>query len=131
MNTKYIIISTIVLVAIVAIFTNPNPERHKEVVKNKIYQYLHKPMLEDVANSKNRREEMVLALEMLLGSTVIDKIIENAVNSENYLLFYTTKISFDGTRKTIGYGIFGNVYLAKELDEAMSEFIHKTSDLNN
>ena len=126
MKTKYMIISIIVLAAIVAILTNPNPERHKEVVKNKFYQYLQKPLMEDVTNAKTRREEAVRSIEMLLGSTLIDRIIDNLVSSENYLLFSITNISFEGKSKTIGYGVFGNVYLAKELDEAMNETLNKT-----
>jgi hypothetical protein len=132
MKLSTLIISIIALVAIVAFLTNPKPERHKEVVKNKIYQYWQKIMLEDVSNARNRREEVAQELEILLGSTLVDKVIDNVVSSEDYLLFSTTKISFDGKSKTIGYGVFGNVYLDKELDEGLNEIINKTNseDLN-
>lgn len=125
MNTKFLIISIIALVAIAAILTNPTPERHKEVVKNKIHQYLQKPMLEGLSNARTKQEEVTLTLELLLGNTMVDNIIDNLVSTENYLLFSRTQISYDGKIRTIGYGVFGNVFLAKELDEQMNEAINK------
>lgn len=132
MKTITLIISIIAVFAIIAFLTNPKPERHKEALRTKIYQYLQRPMLEGVSKARTRREEAAQELELLLGSALVDKIIDNVVSSENYLLFSTTMVSFDGNIKIIGYGVFGNVYLDKELDEGMNEIINKTKseDLN-
>jgi hypothetical protein len=115
---------TIAFLIIVAILTNPNPERHKEVVKNKIYKYLQKPILEEATNVNSRGEDAISALDILLGSTFVDGVIDNLVSTDNYLLFSTTNLSYDGKTKTIGYGVFGNVYIAKELEDAMNEALN-------
>jgi hypothetical protein len=124
MKTKYLILSIIAFATIVAILTNPTPERHKEVVKNKLHQFLLMPMVEGLDNARTRLEEDTQSLEILLGNTLLDNIIDNLVSTDNFLLFSTTKISLEGKSKTIGYGVFGNVFLAKELDEAMNEALN-------
>lgn len=126
MQTKHLIISIIFLITLLAVLTNPTPERHKEAFKNKIYEYIQGPITEDLTKAKTRGEEMVLSAELLFGSKIIDMILDNLISSDNYLLFSTTKISFEGKSKIIGYGAFGNIFLSEELDKNMEQFIKET-----
>ena len=126
MQTKHLIIAIIFLISLLAVLTNPTPERHKEAFKNKIYEYLQRPITEDLTKAKTRGEEMVLSAELLFGSKIIDMILDNLISSDNYLLFSTTKISFEGKSKIIGYGAFGNIFLSEELDKNMEQFIKET-----
>jgi hypothetical protein len=109
MKTKFIILLTISLLIICAIATNPSPERHKEAFKNKIYQYLHEPLSETLSNTKTIQDESIFTLEMLVGNTIYETLVDNLVSSENYILFSLTQISIAGESKIIGYGFLGNV----------------------
>jgi hypothetical protein len=129
MKTKFLILLTISLLVICAIVTNPSPERHKEAFKNKIYQYLHESLSEKLSNTKTMQDESIFALEMLVGNTIYETLVDNVVSSENYILFSLTQVSIAGESKIIGYGLFGNVYLDKSLDKAFEQFLNENKQL--
>ena len=131
MKTKFLILLTISLLITCAIATNPSPERHKEAFKNKIYQYLHEPLSETLSNTKTIQDESIFALEMLVGNTIYETLVDNLVSSENYILFSLTQISIAGESKIIGYGLFGNVYLDKSLDKAFEQFLNENKQLKD
>lgn len=117
------LISTLVLILIVlvAIFTNPGSERHKETIKSKLNVYLQKVMKNDLKETSEEEQQAGQAIGMLLGGVIIDQIIDNTLSTNNYLLFSTTKISWEGETKIIGIGAFGNVFLTGKLDEALNQ----------
>lgn len=123
MKAKWVVSLIMALVTVVALFTNPTPERHKEAVKNKIHQYLKNQMIEDYSNSENSYSSVAHAFELLIENTIVDNLLDNFVGSDNYLIFSITKINVEDKSKAIGYGVFGNVILFKELDETLKEAV--------
>lgn len=114
MKTKQISILIVVILLLIAIFTNPNQEDHKEKVKSTFTTYYQKSLKENQTESENKFE----ALGSLLGTSLINTMIENSVSSDNYLVFSVTKMTYDGQEKSIGYGAFGNVFLSSKIEEA-------------
>ncbi len=106
-----IIVSLLVLAAI----TNPGIEKHKEVVKSKINESLQA----NLSNSENSTEQAGEALGAAFGGVIIEKMVDNIVSSDSYVVCSTTKITWQGQSKVIGIGLFGNVFLSGQLDEAM------------
>jgi hypothetical protein len=125
MKKNYLILIIIGVIVFVAILTNPNADRHKEVIKNKLNSYIQKSMKESLTETDNEWEQAGQALGMMLGGALIDRIIDNLVSTDNYVLFSTTKISWEGETKIIGIGAFGNVFITNKLDEAMNEGLLK------
>ena len=114
------LILTVVLSA-TALFTNPQPERHKEAVKSKLSAFMQQSMKESITQTDNEWEQAGQALGMMLGGALVDRIIEELITSDNYLLFSTTRLHWDGESKVIGIGIFGNVFLSKDIDHALDQ----------
>lgn len=114
-NQTLIILSVILLIAI---FTNPGPDRHKESVRVKFNSHFQQKMSEDTNQTGDDWEKAGQALGQMLGGSFIEKMIENMVSSDNYLIFSTTKITMQNESKVIGLGVFGNVFLSKDLDKA-------------
>ena len=117
------LISTLVLILIVlvAIFTNPGSERHKETIKSKLNVYLQKVMKDELKEASEEERQASQAIGMLLGGAIIDQIIDKTLSTNNYLLFSTTKISWEGETRIIGIGAFGNVFLTEKLDDALNQ----------
>ena len=109
------------LILLVAILTNPNQDRHKEVIRAKFISFIQKSMSEALSETNNEWEQAGQALGVMLGGAMIDGIISNIVTTDNYVTFSTTKISWGGESKVIGVGAFGNVFLTGKLDEALDE----------
>jgi hypothetical protein len=105
MKKSNLILIIIVLIVLVAIFTNPKLDRHKEVVKTE----LNTSMQKSLKNSGSEAEGQVLGA--LLGGALIDRMIDSIVSTDNYLIFSTTKVTWEGQTKVVGIGIFGNVYI--------------------
>jgi len=130
MRKNYLFFGIIGIIVLVAILTNPNQNRHKEVVKNKLNSYIQKSMTESLTETDNDLEQAGQALGMMLGGALVDKMVDNLVSTNNYLLFSTTKINWKGQSKVIGIGIFGNVYITSKLDKAMgTDTTNQDSDL--
>ena len=127
MKKSYLFSAIAVLIILIAIFTNPNPDRHKEAVKNKVNSYIQQSMKESMNGTENNNAQAGQALGMMLAGAFIDKIIDNLVSTDNYVLFSTTKITWDGKTEIIGIGAFGNVYLTRKIDEAIDEGLLKNN----
>ncbi len=122
MKKNYLIFAIIGTTFFIAILTNPNQDRHKEVIKNKINSYMQKAMKQDITQTGSKLGQ---AIGMMMGGALVDRIVDNLVSTDNYVLFSTTKISWEGEMKVIGIGAFGNVFVTNKLDEAMNEGLLK------
>ena len=121
MKKNYVFLGIIGLIIIIAVITNPNQDRHKEVIKTKLNTYIQKSMNEKQTETNNKWEQAGQVLGMMISGAIIDPIIDNLVSTDNYVLFSTTKITWDGKTKIVGIGAFGNVFLTSQLDDTLNE----------
>ena len=121
MKNKHLILIFTGLILFVGVLTNPNQDRHKEAVKNKLNVFMQKSMKESLKNSDSGTEQFGSALGLMLGGVILDRMIESMISSDNYVLFSTTKATWEGKTKIIGVGIFGNVFISDEIDKALKE----------
>lgn len=121
MKTRNIILIIIAIILLVGVLTNPNQDRHKEVVKNKLNTIMQKAMKEGLKNSDSGAGQLGSALGLMLGGALLDRMIETIVSTDNYVLFSTTKITWEGNSKLIGIGAFGNVFISDKIDEALKD----------
>lgn len=109
-SKRIIIIFTVII--LIAVFTNPNIEEHKHAVKSVVNQV--------VQNSISENESDIGNLGVLFGSSLVENLIENSVTRDNYILFSITQITWKGESKSIGYGLFGNVFLSEKAKNAFN-----------
>ena len=121
MKTNYITLAIISLIVLVAVLTNPDQNRHKEVIKTKLITYLQKSLDKDQAETRDEWKQANHALGIMLGGIIVEKVLENFMSIDNYVVFSTTKITWEGESRVIGIGAFGNVFLTRELDEALEK----------
>mgnify|MGYP003605125588 CR=1 FL=1 len=119
MKKQSIIILLIAIIVLIAVFTNPNAQTHREAVKVVFNENLQKEQAKNALENNSEFEKAGANLGMMLGSVFIDKMIENIVTSDNYVLFSLTKVSWEGKSKIIGYGLFGNVFISDEANKAL------------
>lgn len=116
MKTNQIVTIVTVSIFLIALLTNPTLEEHKSKVKEVFIAYYQKTLKESEINSENS----FAALGTLIGKTMIDNLVEGAITRDNYIFFSITKATNDGKEKTIGYGIFGNVFLDSKIEESLN-----------
>lgn len=121
MKKTSIILAVVLIFCAVAMLTNPSQDRHKEVLKTKLTAYMQKSMTQNLSKTKNEWGDAGEAFGLMFSGVMIDGIINNLVSSDNYVLFSTTKITWEGKAKIVGFGAFGNVFISDELDKAMNE----------
>ena len=119
MKTNYITIAIISLILLIAVLTNPDQNRHKEIIKTKLITYLQKSLDKDQAETRDEWKQANQALGIMLGGIIVEKVLGNFMSIDNYVVFSTTKITWEGESRIIGIGAFGNVFLTRELDEAL------------
>lgn len=125
MKKNHIVLAIFGVFILMAVITNPNQDRHKEVIKNKLNTYIQKSMKESLTESSNKWEQAGQALGLMLGGVLVDRVIDNLVTTDNYVLFSTTKITWDGQTRVVGVGLFGNVYVTDKLDETLNKGLLK------
>jgi hypothetical protein len=121
MRKSHIALAIISLIVLVAVLTNPDQNRHKEVMKNKLITYLQKSIKKDQAKSQDEMEQAAQAIGITLSCIIVEKVLDNLMSTDNYVVFSTTKITWDGEPRIIGIGAFGNVFITKELDESLNK----------
>ncbi len=121
MKKSHIIIALIGFVLVIAAVTNPNQDRHKEVIKVKLNAYMQKAMSDKFSETDDEWEKAGQTFGMMFSGAIVDGIVANVVSSDNYILFSTTKIAWGGDTKVIGIGAFGNVFVNNELDDALDK----------
>ena len=124
-NNSWVVLSIFAFIGICAVMTNPNSERHKEVIKNKLYSLMQESIKEKTKESNNKWESLGQGLGMLFGKPIIDNVVENLISTDNYVFFSTTKINWEGDTRIIGIGAFGNVFLTSKLDDAINDGLLK------
>lgn len=114
MKTKQIALIALGAILAITIFTNPSQEMHKDIVKSKLTTYYQKSIEKDETIPKNGFS----ALGSLLGTSLINTLVQNSVSSDNYLFFSVTKVAYEGEENSIGFGVLGNVFLSDRVEEA-------------
>lgn len=111
----YLLLSTLIIA--ILIFTNPTEQNHIESVKTKLKIAFKKKMSSEISEIQDDTfNTLGDGLGLLLGDTFIDKLTDGIVSRENYLLFSLTKADYKGVKKTIGFGILGNVFLSDKIE---------------
>lgn len=120
MKKHHVILALVGIFLLVAVLTNPNQDRHKEIINRELTAYMQKSMQESLTETSNEWRLAGQALGMMLGGAVIDRIIDNLVSTNNFVLFSTSKITWAGETQTIGIGVFGNVFITNKLEDALN-----------
>lgn len=113
------ILITLCVIIILAV-TNPSTDEHKQAVKTKVNSFVQKSYQSETPY-KTELETAGYNLGVMIGSSIVDKFIENAVSRESYVIFSLTKINWQGKSKTIGYGFLGNVFLSEGIDSSLQD----------
>ena len=95
------------LIALVAILTNPSQERHQNAVRDKFDNYI-----------QHHSESPLTAMQ---GNPAIDQMILRSVSSTNYLFLSTTNVVWDDGSHIIGFGIFGMVFISDRVDSFLGQ----------
>ncbi|MBO6516008.1 MAG: hypothetical protein JJ975_05610 [Bacteroidia bacterium] len=90
----------LILLAIIAVVTNPDEQKHKDAVKRELKAELQ----------KNNTLEGLITDEFKLGDMVLNKV----VTRENKHLYSVTKIKVMGVEKEVGYGFLGFVLINRD-----------------
>lgn len=113
MKKGQITIGLAALLLLIAVFTNPDLSRHREAVKTKIMNTIGTRTF-----SADERGQAGAALGMFLGGSLVDMMIDNLVTCDDYIVCSLTKVTFRGTSRIVGIGLFGNVFLSDRFNNA-------------
>lgn len=111
----------IAIIIVIAVLTNPDKTRHKEVLKSSFIEYMQKSGDSDQTDISDESDYLGDAIALMVGGALVDKILDNVVSTDNYVIFSLTKITIQGKTKTIGIGAFGNVFLTKRMERIFDE----------
>lgn len=118
---KMWIITIVSLLVIVAVLTNPNKERHLEVLRSEINSAVQKSLSEEPDSPSVEYGDLGDVMGLVVGGLFVNGILNNIVSIDNYVLFSLTRITWEGNSIIIGIGLFGNVFLTDKIDDAINK----------
>jgi hypothetical protein len=120
MKRKHWSLIFILFFILLAAFTNPDTNRHKECIKKELNAYIQNAT-KSSRNSNSLLEQAGKALGQMFGGVLVDRITDNYVSVNNYILFSTSNFIWDGKTYIIGIGAFGNVFISGKLKEVLDK----------
>ena len=108
------------ILLITAALTNPNTD-HKKIMIIK----LTKLTQQALPKSDEKMENTGSISGMLLAEKFINKMVDQIISVDNYVLFSVTIANYRGRTKTIGLGFFGHVYVTSQVDKFLSKEFYK------
>lgn len=111
---KFIIL--LVTVAIIAAITNPDSNRHREILKTELRRHLEVSLTNQDGNFWKKAGA---ALGKLIGGAAIDFGVDEMIVVEDYALFSLSTITWNGSTKVVGIGAFGQVFLIRDLEDVI------------
>ena len=107
-----------ILLMLLAGFTNPDLEDHRQEVRSEVMQFITK----EASTAKSSNDALAQLGEeqsVVLGNILIQNIANDAVHADNYLLFSLTTLQIQYEERNIGIGCFGQVFLFDDLEDAL------------
>ena len=108
-KSGFIFLIFLIIIAVIAFFTNPDEQAHKEAIKAKSADILKEIVSE-------RTDGVSSVAWQLAGEQLLAGFINSNITVDNYYLFSIPKINWDGKSYPIGAGAFGKVYVTKHLN---------------
>jgi len=118
-------IALIIGLCIAAFFTNPKIEIHQE---KSILAYQEIFKKDSVENNKSLLGKISSHIGDIISETAIETYVNHSITVENNYLFSITKQATQEGSKTVGFGIFGNVFIFKDsLNKNLSDYTEGNS----
>ncbi|TDS14923.1 DUF4359 domain-containing protein [Sphingobacterium paludis] len=116
MSKTRIFALAVIILMVLAFWTNPTKEQHEDAVRAKAI-----VLLKEQAGSEN--QSIVDFGVQLFGNTLIDQFMKNHIKTDNYFLFSVTKVHWDNQETILGVGAFQHVWLSKKIDEKAAAIV--------
>lgn len=128
LKTSYFYYVLLVILLMSAVFTNPSPTKHRKAVKEKLEHYITQYAERNAKEAaQNEWEKLGRSLGASLGLTLIDPLVHQVVQRENYFLFSLTTVDWDGKSNIIGIGLFGKVFLSPKIDKTLQKMMEEAT----
>lgn len=121
---KVIYLVIVVAVVLVAVVTCPDKQAHRDAVMDEVNTAIGSQLKESTGLGDTELEQGL----SLIGSTIASKMIESAFESSfkvnNYFVFSTGELTYDGQSKTVSVGFLGHVFTslnAGDMKKAIGE----------
>jgi hypothetical protein len=119
----YALPTMFVVILLVLFLTNPAVEVHREEVKK-----MYSDKLSALVNENNNNVSIVFGKD--IAALIGDRLIDNMVSRDNYILFSTTKITIFNKSITVGIGVLGKVFI-KDIDDVEQKINTQGSLIQN
>ncbi len=108
----------LLLLFVVAFFTNPNENFHKTNIKQRVYQELN---IDTTQRETNNLIDLFTTFGNSFGKSMVDKTVNNLLTVDNYYFFSLTRVSYQDENKIIGIGAFNHIFLFVNLEQLVKE----------
>ena len=115
-KATYFVILILVALVVIAYLTNPDERQHQAAAKEKLHQ-----IADNLLAKYGIEPGFISGLGIDITDQFLDKLIESHITVDNYFLFSTTNIEWEGQSQIIGIGIFKQVFISNKADEILQQ----------
>ena len=115
-KATYFVILILVALVVIAYLTNPDERQHQAAAKEKLHQ-----IADNLLAKYGIEPGFISGLGIDITDQFVNKLIESHITVDNYFLFSTTNVTWDGRSQIIGIGIFKQVFISNKADEILQQ----------
>lgn len=115
-KATYFVILILVALVVIAYLTNPDERQHQAASKEKLHQ-----IADNLLAKYGIEPGFISGLGIDFTDPFVDSLIESHITVDNYFLFSTTNVTWDGRSQIIGIGIFKQVFISNKADEILQQ----------
>lgn len=119
MKGKYIALIIVVVLLIIAAFTNPSEQAHKDAVKETVRKGLSKALQMNGVQQGNQFHQAIT--DQFYEDIIWQELLADGVQRQNFGVFSTSKIVYLNKQYTAGFGVFGKVFVFNAVEKQVSE----------
>lgn len=115
-KATYFVILILVALVVIAYLTNPDERQHQAAAKEKLHQ-----IADNLLAKYGIEPGFISGLGIDFTDPFVDSLIESHITVDNYFLFSTTNVTWEGQSQIIGIGIFKQVFISNKADEILQQ----------
>jgi hypothetical protein len=123
MSKSRLILIALLALAIGAFVSNPKLEDHRAAVRAEANDYLQASLEEKRSQTNSGLRRAGQALGAAFGGILANEAVDELVSVDDYFLFSTTRVAWQGEMHTIGLGLFGKVFISPNARKIVEEEI--------
>lgn len=107
---------------LVGVVSCPDEQAHKNAIQQEFNEFVNDSFDEDLKPEDSDFEKGLVLMGRTFASNIIETVMDNSIKVNNYFVFSTAEMPYNGKKITVSVGFLGHVFVGNIADNLKEEF---------